>query len=229
MVDFRYAQHCPLARAAEIVGERWTILVVRELLLGPKRFSDLKRGLAGVSSSILSQRLARLEERGIVERGEIAPPTPATLYALTPLGRELEPVVLALVRWGANLLGAPRPGDHFEPEWLRLGVATLLRSGPTPPGTIGVAVAGAEHAGFTLVGGSVGADVRGGTAGADVSITLPADAPMTLFALASGALAPADAVERGMISAAGDLAVLDVLPEFFESTPGDDPHPPQGA
>ena len=71
MAEFRYAQYCPLARAAEVVGERWTLLVVRELLLGPKRFSDLKRALLGVSTSVLSERLARLEERGVVSSQKV--------------------------------------------------------------------------------------------------------------------------------------------------------------
>ena len=74
MVEFRYAQFCPLARAAEVVGERWTLLIVRELLLGAKRFSDLRQPLAGVSSSVLADRLGRLEARGLVTRRETPPP-----------------------------------------------------------------------------------------------------------------------------------------------------------
>ncbi len=77
--SFRYAQFCPLACAAEILGERWTLLILRELFVGPQRFTDLRRRLPGISSSILATRLARLEERGIVARSSLAPPTPAAL------------------------------------------------------------------------------------------------------------------------------------------------------
>ena len=96
MSEFRYAQFCPLARAAEVVGERWTLLIARELLLGPKRFSDLREALAGVSSSVLADRLARLERRDVVAWRRLPPPAAARVYELTETGRALEPVVLAL-------------------------------------------------------------------------------------------------------------------------------------
>ena len=228
MPIFRYAQYCPLARAAEVVGERWTILIVRELLLGPKRFSDLKRALRGVSASVLSERLARLEERDVIVRSEVAPPTPATLYTLTPSGLRLLPVVLELARWGTAMLGAREPGDHFEPEWLRLGCAAFVRKSPTPARTIAVRIAGAEQAEFALVGGEAGTEVRAGIQPADVAITLAADAPMTLFALASRRLSPAQAIESGLIAVEGDLTALEVLPELFDMAPaGTEPHPPQ--
>ncbi|MCH8132535.1 MAG: helix-turn-helix transcriptional regulator [Myxococcales bacterium] len=82
--DFRYAQFCPLARAAEIVGERWTLLILRELLIGPKRFSDLQAPLAGVSSSVLADRLGKLTQRGVVRRRELPPPAAANAAANRP-------------------------------------------------------------------------------------------------------------------------------------------------
>ncbi len=228
MPVFRYAQYCPLARAAEVVGERWTILIVRDLLLGPKRFSDLKRSLGGVSASVLSERLGRLEERDVIARSEVAPPTPATLYILTSSGRRLLPVVLELARWGTAMLGAREPNDHFEPEWLRLGCATFARKGPTPACTIAVRVAGAEQAGFLLVGGESGTEVRAGDQFADAAIILAADAPMTLFALASGGLSIAQATASGVIAVEGDVAALEVLPELLDMAPAEtEPHPPQ--
>src|SRR5215218_6442139 len=104
-----YGDPCGIARALDVVGERWALLVVRELLLGPKRFTDLRAGLAHVGPDMLSQRLRELEQAGIVRRRTLAPPAGSRVYELTERGEGLEPVVLALGRWGS---GAPFPsGD----------------------------------------------------------------------------------------------------------------------
>jgi DNA-binding HxlR family transcriptional regulator len=96
-----YGDRCGVARALDIVGERWALLVVRELLLGPKRFTDLRAGLPHVGPDILAQRLRELEQSGIVRRGELPPPAASRIYELTERGRALEPVVLALGRFGS--------------------------------------------------------------------------------------------------------------------------------
>lgn len=226
MTAFRYAQFCPLARAAEVVGERWTLLVVRELLLGPKRFSDLKRGLPGVSTSVLTARLARLEARGVIARSEAAPPTPAVLYALTPLGESLRPTILELTRWGTGLLVAREEGDHFDPDWLRLGLASILRRGPSPARSYEIHVEGAAV--FTLRGGPQGSALQTAPGAAD--LVLRAASPFTLLALASGGLAPSAGLQSGAIEADGDLDALDDFPGLFDTAPGgDEPHHPQGA
>jgi DNA-binding HxlR family transcriptional regulator len=104
-----YGDLCGVARALDQVGERWALLVVRELLFGPKRFTDLREGLPNVSPDVLSQRLRELEGAGIVRRRRLAPPAGSRVYELTDRGLELEPVVLALGRWGSR---APvPPGD----------------------------------------------------------------------------------------------------------------------
>jgi DNA-binding HxlR family transcriptional regulator len=97
-----YGDRCGIARALDAVGERWALLVVRELLLGPKRFTDLRAGLPGASPNVLAQRLRELEAAGIAERRALAPPAASQVYALTARGAALEPVVLALGRWGAE-------------------------------------------------------------------------------------------------------------------------------
>jgi DNA-binding HxlR family transcriptional regulator len=113
-----YGDPCGIARALDLVGERWALLVVRELVLGPKRFTDLRAGLANLSPDVLSQRLRGLEGAGIVRRRTLPPPAASRVYELTDWGRELEPVVLALGRWGSR---APfPPGD--EP----LGIDALI-------------------------------------------------------------------------------------------------------
>jgi DNA-binding HxlR family transcriptional regulator len=104
-----YGDSCGIARALDVVGERWALLVVRELLLGPKRFTDLRDGLPHVGADILSQRLRQLEQAGVVRRRKLAPPAGSQVYELTDWGRELEPVVLGLGRWGSRV--AMPPGD----------------------------------------------------------------------------------------------------------------------
>lgn len=98
-----YGERCAAARALDLVGERWALLVVRELLLGPKRFTDLQAGLPNAKPSVVSQRLRELEEGGVVRRRKLGPPTGAWVYELTELGYELEPIVRALGRWGRRL------------------------------------------------------------------------------------------------------------------------------
>lgn len=97
-----YADPCGVARALDAVGERWALLVVRDLLLGPKRFTDLSAGLPGLSQNVLSQRLRELEEQGIVAKRKLGPPARVQVYELTPRGAELEAVVIALARWGSR-------------------------------------------------------------------------------------------------------------------------------
>jgi DNA-binding HxlR family transcriptional regulator len=97
-----YGDRCGIARALDRVGERWALLVVRELLLGPKRFTDLRAGLPNLSPNVLAQRLRELEDAGVIVRGRLAPPAASQVYELTDWGRELEDVLLALGRWGGR-------------------------------------------------------------------------------------------------------------------------------
>ncbi|MFE4171499.1 winged helix-turn-helix transcriptional regulator [Streptomyces sp. NPDC056909] len=111
-----FGQHCGLARALELVGERWALLIVRDLTVRPKRYTDLLNGLPGIPTNVLSTRLKELEQAGLVERRIAPAPQRGVLYALTSAGHELEPAVLALGRWGATQLDEPRPGDIVTPE-----------------------------------------------------------------------------------------------------------------
>src|SRR5256885_2188244 len=110
MADRRsYGDSCGIARALDLIGERWALLVVRELVLGPKRFTDLRAGLPNVSADVLSQRLRELERAAIVRRRKLPPPAGAKVYELTEWGLELEPVLLELGRWGSRSPLAPEP------------------------------------------------------------------------------------------------------------------------
>jgi DNA-binding HxlR family transcriptional regulator len=113
----RYDQYCPIACSLSLVGERWTLLVVRELLYGPKRYTDLVAGLPGIGTNILADRLKELEGAGLVERRKLPPPAASTVYELTPAGHGLRPVLHELARFGARLMGPP-PADALEPGWL---------------------------------------------------------------------------------------------------------------
>src|SRR5262245_53014976 len=98
-----YGEHCAVARALDVVGERWALLVVRELLLGPKRFTDVRAGLPNAKPSVVSHRLRELEDAGVVRRRKLAPPAGAWVYELTEDGRDLEPIVAALGDWGRRM------------------------------------------------------------------------------------------------------------------------------
>jgi len=113
-----YGQFCGLARALDVVGERWTLLVVRELLLGPKRFTDLLETLPGLSTSLLSTRLHAMEDDGLIRRDRLPPPAASNVYQLSESGRELGEVLKPLGLWGLRFLDEPRPDDVFHPSWL---------------------------------------------------------------------------------------------------------------
>jgi DNA-binding HxlR family transcriptional regulator len=119
-----YEDPCGVARALDRIGERWALLVVRELLLGPKRFSDLRTGLSHASPNVLSQRLDELEKSGVVQRRQLPPPANVTVYELTPWGHELESVVLALGRWGSR--ATPIPKGELSVDALMVALETTF-------------------------------------------------------------------------------------------------------
>src|SRR5215212_2551105 len=123
-----YGDRCGVARALDVIGERWALLVVRELVLGPKRFSDLRAGLRGVAPDVLSQRLRELEAAGVLRRTTLPPPGGARVYELTAWGQQLEPLVVGLGRWGSR---APFPGGDAElgPDSFMIALKTLYRPG----------------------------------------------------------------------------------------------------
>jgi DNA-binding HxlR family transcriptional regulator len=106
-----YDDGCAAAHALDLVGERWALLVVRELLLGPKRFTDLRAGLPGTSPNVLAQRLRELEGAGIVRRRKLPPPAASRIYELTEWGKDLEPVIISLGRWGVRSPSKPRDAE----------------------------------------------------------------------------------------------------------------------
>jgi len=126
MTTKTYGQYCGVARALELAGERWALLIIRDLLVGPKRYTDLKAGLPKIPTNVLATRLKEFEEAGLVERRLEAR---AVVYELTPYGADLEPVVLALGAWGARSLGELRPGEIVTPDILVMALRSTFRPG----------------------------------------------------------------------------------------------------
>lgn len=120
-----YDERCGVAHALDLVGQRWTLLLVRELVLGPKRFTDLRQALPRISPDVLSQRLREQQERGVIQRRKLPPPAGSSVYELTEWGRELEPAVIALARWGAQ---SPflRPDGPLGADSIMLGLRTFF-------------------------------------------------------------------------------------------------------
>ncbi|WP_344616824.1 winged helix-turn-helix transcriptional regulator [Dactylosporangium salmoneum] len=212
-----YDDPCGLARALSLVGERWAMLVIRELLLGPKRFSQLRKGLPGASQSMLTGRLVELEEHGLLRRRYLGPPANAWVYELTDQARELEPAVVALARWGSR---TPRPTGSAE-----LSVDALALAMRT---TFDHAAAGALRTRFGLVldGDELSVAIEDG------AITIargPAAAPEVTFEttaatwreliFAGGSLSAAERSDRiavrGNRALAGRLVALFPRPEPY--------------
>jgi DNA-binding HxlR family transcriptional regulator len=147
-----YGDSCGIARALDLTGERWALLIVRELLLGPKRFTDLRAGLSGVSTDVLAQRLRELEGEGLVGRRKLPPPAAARVYELTPRGAELEPVLLALGRWGSRVPLSPA-STALSPDALAVALKTMF---------VGPGGGDGELGGDGGVGGDGGAGGDGG-------------------------------------------------------------------
>ena len=121
----RYGQYCGLARALDLIGDRWTLLIVRELLIGPARYQQLRDGLPGIATNLLADRLRQLERDGLVQR-QIAGDATAVAYALTTFGAELRDPIEALLRWSEPLMASGPRTDQFRPHWLRLSLPALL-------------------------------------------------------------------------------------------------------
>jgi len=209
----RYPQFCALARAAEIVGERWTLLVIRELLLGPKRFSDLSARLNGVSPSVLTARLNALIEDGIVRRAASVPFN-VQVYELTDIGRDLQPAIRELIRWGGHFLFPMRPDDAFEPDWVLLGLDAVTRRTATPPRKIVLRVRHkAQAASFLVQGGPSGTSIERGEGPGGAAIEARFD---TLLRIISTALPLDQAMADRLANVEGSIQIARSLPRFFD-------------
>jgi DNA-binding HxlR family transcriptional regulator len=198
-----YGHYCGLARALDVVGDRWNLLIVRQLLMGPARYRELADGLPGIATNLLSDRLRNLETAGVVERRP-APTGNAVVYALTPWGAELRGPIEGLIRWSTPLMTSGPGADPFLPEWLAIALPALLNrawsaAGPSP--TIGLVID--EHL-FQVRGTSDGLEVARHD-GRPLAAVLRAD-PAIILGMAAGELTLDDV--RETVGIEGDERAL---------------------
>ena len=200
-----YAQYCTLAGALDVVGERWTLLIVRELMLGPRRFKDLIAGLPGIGRNLLSARLRHLEEEGLIRRRELPAPSGSRVYELTEEGRALGPAMAALGRWGVGRIGQPRPEQTFRPGWAMFPLS--YSADPEPIRGVRETYefrVGDERFHLLADDGTV-IPAAGPAAAPDAVVTMSVD---TLLGLFSGSLQPAEAVMEGRVELEGPPETL---------------------
>jgi DNA-binding HxlR family transcriptional regulator len=216
-----YGQYCSVAKALDIVGDRWTMLIVRELLLrGACRYTDLKNGLPGIATNLLADRIRELEAAGVVRREEAPPPVATTLVHLTEAGAELEPVIKALGWWGIRYMSGPADADEFRSQWFEYPVEFFLRDRDPEarPASIDLRT-GADPAFIEVSGGAV--RLRAGSAPAPDLVL--AGRPQLIAALFTGQLSAADVAALGL-EISGDTGLLDrILPGPAAAYPN---HPP---
>jgi DNA-binding HxlR family transcriptional regulator len=189
-----YGQYCSVAKALDVIGDRWTLLIVRELLAqGPSRYTDLRNGLPGIATNLLAERLRDLEHAGIVVREDAPPPVATALFSLSPRGRQLKAVIDELGRWGMPLMAETTPQEEYRSRWLSMPVEQFLGDHAGVPTTIEVR-AGEQPMLIEAREGSV--STRPGTSEhPDAVLSGP---PQLVLGLITGALEHDDALDRGL-------------------------------
>ncbi len=217
-----YEQQCRLATALDVVGERWTLLIVREMLLGPKRFTDLMEGLPGIPPSLLSARLKELQAAGILTREVLPPPAASSVYQLTEAGKQLDEVLYALGRWGARYGREPRPSDAVRSEWTVIALRTLFH----PEAAAGVH----DTYELRLPDGTFRLTVDDGVlsigaeSGSRADLVLIGEMP-TLMAALMGMVTTNEAEQSGSLKIEGDRTALERLLAMFRLVETAERHP----
>jgi len=200
-----YGQYCGLARSLEIVGDRWNLLIVRELLIASARYRDLIDRLPGIATNLLADRLRDLEAAGVVER-RLAGEGSAVEYALTPWGAELRRPIESLLRWSTPLMvSGPAGGDSFRPEWLTLAVPALLDGRVKVRAAAAIGLVVGEQT-LQLLATRAGFEV-GPHDGRKLDASLTA-VPGCILGLAAGALSLGDARVLGLVEVDGDETAI---------------------
>ena len=212
MTTKTYGQYCGVARALELVGERWALLIIRDLLVAPKRYTDLRTGLPKIPTNVLATRLKELEQAGIVTRRIQPRPSGAIVYELTPYGADLDQVVLALGRWGARSLGELRPGEIATAETLVMALRSTFEPGD-------VKATYEVRFGEVVVHAIVDGESLEAAPGPlpDADLTIEAYAPLSL--LLNGELNAKAALEAGIVSTNGSVAALARFAKLFRIGP----------
>lgn len=177
-----YGQFCGLARSLDRIGDRWTLLIVRELLLGDRSFRDLQAALGGIGPTLLTQRLTELAEDGLVVRNGAPPRSKHVTYRLTDAGRDLEPAIIELIRWGSRWMLQGPGDDRTDPRWAPLALRAVLEGRPSRRGRVHLDVEGVE---VTVAGSTRRRRVTVGLEGSpDATVVAPLP---VLLAIATGA------------------------------------------
>lgn len=211
MTKRQYEDACGAAHALELVGERWALLIVRELMLGPKRFSDLRAGLPGISPNVLTQRLDELERSNLLVRRKTPPPNSVAVYELTPWATELEPVIGAFGKWAARSPTKP-DGTPMSVNGIVMSLRTMFNSDASE-GFSG-------RLNFVLDGQAFTARVEGGefeierSAGESADVSFESG-PNELTAIIYGGQSPAQMAKSGAIKLTGDAKMLARFAKFF--------------
>ena len=206
-----YGQYCGLSRALELLGERWALLIVRDLLSGPHRFADLEASLVGIPTSVLTNRLKELETAGLITRVPVHTPRRGTAYTLTDDGLALEPTLVELGRWGGSRMGGPRDGEVVTAESLAMALRTTFR----PDRAAGMdrelgLVMGDIVLTVTIRGADLDVTVGGAATPASVLHATP-----QIKRLIDGNLTPEEAVVEGVVRVDGDPSALDDFASVF--------------
>ncbi|MGE0354055.1 MAG: winged helix-turn-helix transcriptional regulator [Gemmatimonadales bacterium] len=206
-----YGQYCGLARALDAVGERWSFLVLRDLMPGPKRFTDLRNGLPRIPTNVLSARLKELERAGVIQRRLGDRPAGAVVYQLTDRGRELEPVVLELGRWGAKLLGERAPDEIVTPDSMIAAMRSIFR----PEAAHGVEGSWELRLGRVILHVRVSGDVLSAEGGPLPGADMVIEAGPDLKQLLAGEVTPEEALARGIVRITGQPSLLTTFARIF--------------
>ena len=210
-----YGQYCGFARALEVVGERWALLIVRDLLVSPKRFTDLLRGLPGIPSNVLTTRLKELESAGVVRRRVLPRPARSIVYELTEYGTELEDVVVRLGRWGAKAMREPRADEIVTIDSL----ITALRSTFRPESARGFRAVFELRFGEIVIHARIKNEQIEAAEGPASDADLVIEAGPAIKALMAGEMSPAEAIAGGSVHLNGDPFLLTRFVEVFHIDP----------
>jgi DNA-binding HxlR family transcriptional regulator len=212
MPEHRYQQYCALARTLDVAGDRWTLLIVRELAPGPRRFTDLLDGLPGISRNLLTERLRTLERDGIVARQELPPPAARQVYELTDDGRDLAVAMAPLIAWGARRIGDRKRGESFRARWPAVAMAGLAdREAAKGVSETYEFLVGNSAFHFTIEDGSI--QLHDGRA-QDPAVTWITD-DETWADIASGKVTVSSAASTGTLTIAGDPEAASRLRKIF--------------
>src|SRR5687768_14982543 len=215
MPQHRYQQYCALARALDVAGDRWTLLIVRELTPGPRRFTDLLDGLPGISRNVLTDRLRDLERDGVIARQELPPPAARQVYDLTDDGGGLAAAIAPLIAWGARRMSAREPTDTFHPRWAAIAMS-ILADRDAASGLRETYQFVIDQYAFHLVIDDGSVQLRDGSAD-DPAVTWTTDEE-TWSQIAAGTTTASAAIDTGALTVRGDTKAAKRLRKIFSRT-----------